>query len=235
MSASEPLEAEAIRVLVVDDHAGFREGLRALFGTIVGIDLVGEASSGREAVSRCAELQPEVVLMDLNLPDIDGIEATRRIVASSPHIAVVALTMLDDHDLVFAALRAGARGYLLKGADRADMMRAIRTASAGGASFGPEIARRLINYFATRPEVETDAFPELTEREAEVLELIARGLSNRAISDRLVISTKTVRNHVSNIYGKLQVRDRAEAIVRARRAGMGGERPRSPLGGDIPG
>ncbi len=227
-------ESGRIGVLVADDHAEFRDGLRALLTTIQDIELMGEAASGEEAIERALELQPDVVLMDLSMPGIDGIETTRSLAGASPHIAVLVLTMFDDHDLVFAALRAGARGDLLKGADRADLVRAIRSVASGGAVFGPEVARRLISYFGGRPPVESDAFPELTGREVEILELMAQGLSNQVITERLGVSPKTVRNHVSNIFSKLQVRDRAEAIVRARDAGMGGERHRRVAGGGFP-
>jgi DNA-binding NarL/FixJ family response regulator len=214
----------AIRVLVTDDHASFRTGLRTLLGTADGLQVVGEAASGTEAVARVAALQPDVVLMDLAMPGMDGIEATRRIVEAAPHVAVLVLTMSDDDDSVFAAVQAGARGYLVKGARRAELVRAVRAVADGDAIFGPALARRLVDYFARpRPVVDPEAFPELTEREREILELVARGRSNAEITATLVLSPKTVRNHVSNIFSKLQVRDRAEAIVRAREAGMGGE------------
>jgi DNA-binding NarL/FixJ family response regulator len=216
--------AESIGVLVVDDHAHFRDGVAALLATVPDIHLSGEASNGEEALVRAGDVQPDVVLMDINMAGIDGIETTRAIVSASPHIAVVVLTMFDDYDLVFAALKAGARGYLLKGASRSELVRGIRTAAAGGAVFGPEVARRLIGYFSARPAIEADLFPELTARERETLEMMARGLPNQAIADRLGVAPKTVRNNVSNIFAKLQVRDRAEAIVKAREAGLGGER-----------
>jgi DNA-binding NarL/FixJ family response regulator len=215
---------EPIRILVADDHPGFRSGLRALLGAQTGLSLVGEAETGTEAVELAATLQPDVILMDLSMPGLDGVAATRRIVDTSPHIAVVVLTMSDDDAAVFDALRAGARGYLLKGADRLELGRAIRAVAAGEAIFGPNVARRLMAYFANAPTAPILAFPELSDREREVLELIARGMSNQQIVDRLVISPKTVRNHVSNIFSKMQVRDRAEAVVRAREAGLGGER-----------
>jgi DNA-binding NarL/FixJ family response regulator len=217
---------EPIRVLIADDHAGFRSGLDALLATQPGLAVVGQAETGNEAVAAAVALQPDVVVMDLNMPGLDGIAATRRIVDSSPHIAVLVLTMADNDAAVFDALRAGARGYLLKGADRAELTRAIRAVASGEAIFGPDVARRLMAYFADAP-VRAPAFPELSERELEVLELIARGMSNQQIVDRLVISPKTVRNHISNIFSKLQVRDRAEAVVRAREAGLGGEGRRS--------
>jgi len=220
-----PPPVETLRILVADDHEAFRDGLCALLATVDDVAVVGQAGSGEAVVAGAAALQPDVVLMDLNMPGIDGIEATRRLVATSPHIAVLVLSMYEDDESVFAALRAGARGYLLKGADRAEIVRAIRAVARGEAIFGPAIARRLMTYFASAPPVpDVSAFPELTDREREILELIARGLNNQAITDRLGLSPKTVRNHVSNIFSKLQVRDRAEAIVRAREAGLGGER-----------
>ena len=215
--------AESIRILIADDHEGFRSGLRALLGSVSGLEVVGEAASGAEAVDQAAVLQPDVVLMDMNMPDFDGVAATRQIVATSPHIAVLVLSMYEDDDQVFGALKAGARGYLLKGADRNELVRGIRSVVAGEAIFGPAIARRLTTYFATRPRVEPAVFPELTEREREIVDLIARGLNNAQITQRLGLSPKTVRNHVSNIFSKLQVADRAEAIVRAREAGLGGK------------
>jgi DNA-binding NarL/FixJ family response regulator len=216
---------EPIRILVADDHAGFRSGVAALLGTQTGLALVGEAETGDDAVAQALLLQPDVVLMDLSMPGLDGIAATRRIVDTSPHIAVLVLTMADNDAAVFDALRAGARGYLLKGADRAELTRAIRAVASGEAIFGPDVARRLMTYFATTP-IRAPAFPDLSDRELEILDLIARGMSNQQIVDRLVISPKTVRNHISNIFSKLQVRDRAEAVVRAREAGLGGEQPR---------
>jgi DNA-binding NarL/FixJ family response regulator len=217
---------EPIRVLIADDHTSFRSGLVALLRTQHGLFVAGEAATGDEAVEQALELQPDVVVMDLNMPGLDGISATRAIVDTSPHIAVLVLTMADDDVALFDAIRAGARGYLLKGADRGELARAIRAVASGEAIFGPDVARRLMTFFADTRRT-TAAFPELSDREREVLELVARGLSNQAIVDRLGISPKTVRNHVSNIFSKLRVRDRAEAIVRAREAGMGGERPGS--------
>jgi DNA-binding NarL/FixJ family response regulator len=219
-----------VRLLIADDHPSFRASLRALLSQADGLVVVGEASSGPAAVTQVETLQPDVVLMDLAMPGGDGIEATRRIADAAPHVAVLVLTMSDDDDSVFAAVQAGARGYVLKGAQRAELVRAIRAVAAGDAIFGPAVARRLVAYFARPPRPNTDpaAFPELTEREREILELIAQGRSNAAITARLVLSPKTVRNHVSNIFSKLQVRDRSEAIVRAREAGMGGEGGRRP-------
>lgn len=215
---------EAVRILIADDHPVFRDGLRALVGSLPWAELVGEAASGEEAVERAAAVQPDVVLMDLRMPELDGIEATRRIVHTSPHVAVLVLTMFEDDEAVFAAMRAGARGYLLKGADQAEIVRAISAVAAGEAIFGPAIARRLMAYFAApSPSLPDRIFPELTEREREVLELIAQGRGNPQIAAHLFLSPKTVRNHVSNIFSKLQVADRAQAIVRAREAGFGRE------------
>jgi DNA-binding NarL/FixJ family response regulator len=213
---------EPIRVLIAEDNARFRDGLRALLSSAPGFELAGEVGTGEEAVTRARALQPDVVLMDLRMPGLDGIEATRRIVQDSPHIAVLALTMLEDDDSVFAAMRAGARGYLLKGTLKAEILRAIQGVASGEAIFGPAIARRLMQYFATaRPPGLAQTFPELTEREGEILVLIAQGRTNPEIAERLCLSLKTVRNHVSNIFSKLQVADRAQAVVRAREAGLG--------------
>ncbi len=216
--------ADATRVLIADDHAAFRDGLRALLETAGSVAVVGEAASGVETVAAVRALQPDVVLMDVNMPGLDGVEATRRIVDGSPNVAVLVLTMHDDDETVFAAIRAGARGYVLKGAGRAELIRAVNAVASGEAIFGPAVARRLMAY-VERPTPRPDpaVFPELTDREREILELVAQGRSNPDITAALVLSPKTVRNHVSNIFSKLQVRDRAEAIVRAREAGMGGE------------
>jgi DNA-binding NarL/FixJ family response regulator len=213
---------EQITLLLADDHAHFREGLRALVLAAPDIAIIGEAATGDEAISLAATLQPDVILMDINMPGANGIEATRRILHTSPHISVLVLTMFDDDDSVFAALRAGARGYLLKGALKAEILRAIRGVSSGEAIFGPAIARRLMSYFAgLKPTMPPQAFPELTDREREILALIAQHHTNPEIAERLSLSQKTVRNHVSNIFSKLQVVDRAQAIIRAREAGLG--------------
>jgi len=209
----------SLRVLVADDHPLFRQGLRGALEPVPGIELVGEAATGADAVRAAAELRPDVVLMDLRMPDGGGIEATRRIRDASPGTRVLVLTMHEDDDSVFAALRAGARGYLLKGTDEEDLLRAIRSVAAGEAIFGPAIAARLVSYFgAERPA----PFPGLTPRERTILALIAEGRSNQSIAGELTLSLKTVRNHVSSVFTKLQVADRAEAIVKARGAGLGG-------------
>lgn len=219
---------DRIRVLVVDDHDGFRAGLRALLATAHDIEVVGEAATGEEAVARVADLAPDVVVMDLDMPGAGGVAATRGIVESAPHVAVLVLTMSDDEDSVFEAVRAGARGYALKGTQRAELLRAIRAVASGEAIFGPWVARRLVAFFGRpAPAAAAEPFPELTEREREILELVAQGRSNADITAHLVLAPKTVRNHVSNIFAKLQVRDRSEAIVRAREAGLGGEGPRA--------
>lgn len=215
---------QTIRILIADDHLFYREGVRALLAAEPGLEVVGEAGTGDEAIDRVAQVRPGVVLMDLKMPGLNGIEATRRIVGAQPEIGVLVITMFDDDDSVFAAMRAGARGYLLKDADQEELVRAIRAVHRGEAIFGPPIARRMIQYFGAHSRVAGPPeipFPELTEREREILSLIAQGLNNTAIAARLVLSIKTVQNHVSNIFGKLQVADRAQAIVRARDAGLG--------------
>ena len=210
------------RVLVADDHTVFRYGMRAMLANVRGLEVVGEASTGEEAVEKAADLVPDIVLMDIQMPGMNGIEATRRIVQATPGVAVVVVTMFGDDDSVFAAMRAGARGYVLKGADADEVLKVLNAVAQGEAHFGPEIARRLMGFFsAPKPAAPYEAFPELTAREAEVLDLIARGMSNQDIARRLYLSQKTVRNHISNIFLKLQVADRAQAIVRAREAGLG--------------
>lgn len=221
---------ESIRVLIADDHPFFRDGLRVLLEATPDTTLVGEAASGDEAVTLAASAEPDVVLMDLQMPGLNGIEATRQIVYTSPHIAVLVVTMYEDDASVFAAIQAGARGYLLKGADREEMLLAIRAVSRGEAIFGPAIARRLMQYFAPPPSEPTSVpqpaiFPELTERERAILALIAAGHDNQQIANQLFLSLKTVRNYASNIYSKLQVVDRVQAIIRAREAGLGQRQP----------
>jgi DNA-binding NarL/FixJ family response regulator len=212
---------EPIRVLIAEDNDRFRQGVRALLEATVDTEVAGEAADGAEAVALAEQVQPDVVLMDLRMPGVDGVEATRRILETSPHIGVLVLTMFEDDDSVFAAMRAGARGYLLKGALKAEILRAVRVVASGEAIFGPAIARRLMQYFETpRRSDPLAAFPGLTEREREILTLIAEHRTNPEIARRLGLSEKTVRNHVSNIFSKLQVADRAQAILRAREAGL---------------
>lgn len=211
----------AIRILIADDHTLFRDGLRAIFNTLPDTEVVGEAAAGAEAIAQTEQCQPDVVLMDIQMPGLNGIEATRQIMRASPHIGVVIVTMFEDDDSVFAAMRAGARGYVLKGADQEEVLRVVRAVARGEALFGAPIAARLMSFFAApRAAGPRPLFPELTLREQEVLELIARGHNNAAIAQRLTLSVKTVRNHVSNILNKLQVADRTEAIIRARDAGL---------------
>ena len=212
---------ELIRVLIADDHPLFRDGLRTLLNAMPETECVGEVATGDEAITQAATLQPDIILMDLHMPGLNGIEATRAILHTSPHIGILVLTMFEDDDSVFSAMRAGARGYLLKGADQAEIVRAITVVSHGEAIFSPSIAGRMTHYFATLGKASLPhAFPELTEREREILALIAQGSNNAEIAGRLVLSQKTVRNHVSNVFSKLQVADRAQAIVRAREAGL---------------
>ncbi|MGH2748453.1 MAG: response regulator [Actinomycetota bacterium] len=212
---------DALRIIIADDHPVFRDGLKALLDSTPDITVVGEATTGVEAIEVAAELQPDVVVMDINMPDTNGIEATRQIVATSPHIRVLVLTMFDDDDSVFAGMRAGASGYLLKGADQQEILRGIVAVGSGEAIFGAPIAQRVMAYFSRERTGRLSPFPQLTEREHEVLELAAAGTNNQGIARRLGISEKTVRNHVSNIFVKLQVADRAQMIVRAREAGLG--------------
>jgi DNA-binding NarL/FixJ family response regulator len=216
---------DMLRVLIVDDHPVFRFGLKAMLAGTPAIDVIGEASDGRAAVASAESLQPDVVVMDLHMGDLSGVDATRLIVDTSPHIGVLVLTMFNDDESVFAAMRAGARGYLLKDAAHDEIVRAIRAVGTGQAIFGPTIATRLLTFFGGSTPQPPVALPELTAREREILLLIARGQSNPAIARRLVISSKTVRNHVSNIFSKLQVADRAEAILLAREAGLGDPPP----------
>lgn len=210
-----------IRILIADDHTLFRDGLRALLGSVADTEVVGEAATGSEAITRAGALSPDIVLMDIQMPGTNGIEATRRIVQANATVRVVMLTMFEDDDSVFAAMRAGARGYILKGASQTEMLRAIRAVASGEALFGPAIADRLLDFFATKASMPPVPFPDLTNREREILNLIAGGLDNTHIADRLFLSPKTIRNHVSIIFSKLQVADRAQAIVRAREAGLG--------------
>jgi DNA-binding NarL/FixJ family response regulator len=213
-----------IRILIADDHPLFRDGMHGLLDSVPDTEVIGEATSGDEAVSQAATLQPDVILMDIKMPGLNGIAATREILAASPHIGILMVTMLEDDESVFAAMRAGARGYVLKGANQADILLAIRAVARGEVIFGPGIARRLLRFFSTiRPQAPQRVFPDLSERETELLALMAQGKSNQEIADQLDLSLKTVRNHVSNIFSKLQVADRAQAILRAREAGLGHE------------
>jgi len=216
------MSAEILQILIADDHQLFRDGIRTLLLAAPDMQLVGEAETGDQAVSLTGQLQPDVVLMDIQMPGINGIEATRQIVHDSPHVAVLMVTMFDDDHSVFSAMRAGARGYVLKGAKHEDMLRAIRAAGNGEAIFSPTVAARMMDFFAgMRPTKLPEVFPELSDREREVLNLIAEGYKNPEIAEELVLSPKTVRNHVSNILSKLQVADRAQAILKAREAGLG--------------
>ena len=219
---------DTIRILIADDHALFREGLRALFAALPDIEVVGEAAEGATAITQVDALHPDVILMDINMPGVNGIEATRRILSTHPNLGIIMVTMLEDDASVFSAMRAGARGYVLKGAHHEEILQAIRAVAAGQAVFGPAIAARMMNFFqglngVPRTAEAAQAFPELTEREREVLTLIAQGISNKEIAEKLFISAKTVSNHITNIFSKLQVADRAQAIIRARDAGLGGE------------
>lgn len=209
-------------VLVVDDHPMYREGLVTAIAGMAGVKVIADAADGASAVEKAALLGPDVVLMDLHMPHLNGIDATRLILEHRPGTAILVLTMLDGDDSVFAAMRAGARGYLLKGADRTEILNAIEAVAQGGVVFSSGIAARVLAFFAASPTRPTLApFPDLTEREREVLDLVARGLTNTEIARRLVLSAKTVRNHVSNVFTKLQVAGRAEAVAQARDAGLG--------------
>ena len=213
----------SIDILVVDDHTLFREGLTTLLDADPEIQIVGEAGTGQEAVDIAMTTKPDVILMDIMMPELNGIEATRKILAQEPEIGIIMLTMLEDDDSLFAAMRAGARGYILKGADKAEVLATIEAVAEGRAVFGPAMASRLTDFFhaLSAPAQAEVAFPELTNRELEVLDHIARGFNNQEIATRLSIAPKTVSNHISSIFNKLQVADRAQAIVKAREAGMG--------------
>lgn len=220
---------EPIRVLLVDDHPVYRDGLAALLRSVPGIEVAGTAADGREAVTLAADLAPDVVVMDVQMPGMDGIDATRKVTGDSPHVGVLVLTMSEEDATVFAAMRAGARGYLLKGANQAEIVRAITAVAQGEAIFGPAIARRVADFFDGPPApAQIVAFPQLTAREREILGLVAAGRPNAQIAATLHLSPKTVRNNVSNIFTKLHVADRAEAIVHARDAGFGQSKDRQP-------
>lgn len=209
-----------IRVVLADDHPVVRAGLTALLSSLPGIEVVGVATTGREAVREVVTTKPDVAVLDLQMPDLDGFAATREIARVAPEVAVLALTMFEDDDSVFAAMRAGARGYLVKGAEQEEIARAIRSVAAGEAIFGPGVARRVLGFFAA-PPAPAEPFPDLTAREREILDLLAAGLPNAAIGQQLGLASKTVANNVSTIFTKLQVADRAQAIIQARNAGLG--------------
>ena len=214
---------ETLRILIAEDHPLFRKGMISLLSSVAHFEVVGEAKTGEEAVERAAELEPDVVLMDLKMPKLNGIEATRRILQHNPSVHILVVTLFEDDDSLFMALKAGARGYVLKDAEEEEMVDAIRAVGRGEAIFSPAIATRLLAYFAASASggAPPQAFPTLTEREREILHLIAQGHPNPTIARRLSLSTKTVGNYVSNIFTKLQVSDRAQAIIRAREAGLG--------------
>jgi len=215
-----------IRILIADDHALFREGLHAILKSVPGVEIVGEAGTGKEALALASKLKPDIILMDIQMPDLNGVEATRRILETRPDVGIIIVTMLEDDDSLFTAMQAGARGYVLKGADKAEMLKSIQALAEGEALFGPAIAGRLLHFFQNKDrhpksEAASISFPELTEREREVLTCIASGDTNAEIAEQLSISLKTVRNHVSNIFTKLQVVNRAQAVIKARDAGLG--------------
>lgn len=215
-----------IKLLIADDHVFYREGVRALLSNVPDLEVVGEANNGEEAITQANKLQPNVILMDLKMPGMNGIDATRKINETQPNIGVLVITMFDDDASVFAAMRAGARGYLLKDADKDEVVRAIVAVERGEAIFSPAIAQRMMQYFAapsaaSNKKGQPSEFAELTEREYEILDLIAQGDNNMVIANKLSLSIKTVQNYVSSILTKLQVADRSQAIVRARNAGLG--------------
>jgi DNA-binding NarL/FixJ family response regulator len=214
-----------IRVLIADDHALFREGLHALLNAMPDIEVVGEASDGEDAITQVKSAQPDVTLMDINMPRVNGIEAMRLILDAHPNLSIIMVTMLEDDASVFAAMKAGARGYVLKGAHHEDILQAIRTVAGGQAVFGPSIAARMISFFqnlniTSQSTLSTNTFPELTSREREILQLMSNGASNKDIAEKFFISGKTVSNHITSIFSKLQVADRAQAVLRARGAGL---------------
>lgn len=216
---------DVIRVLIVDDHALFRGGVRAILSAAPDVEVVGEAANGQEALLKAESLLPDVVLMDIQMPDMTGLEATGHILRKSPQTGIIMITMLEDDDSLFAAMRAGARGYVLKGADKAEMLKSIRAVANGEAIFGPAIASRLAGFFqkvndASQAQDGPKVFSELTAREYEILELITLGRNNQEIASHLHITIKTVSNHISNVYNKLQVADRAQAIILAKDAGI---------------
>ena len=210
-----------LRVVIADDHPIVREGLTALLSSVPGFEVVALAKTGRDAVQEVVRHRPDVALLDLQMPELDGFAATRQIARSAPDVAVLVLTMHDDDESVFTAMRAGARGYLVKGAEQEEILGAIRAVAAGEAIFGPAVAQRVLAFFSAAPPAPSDAFPELTDRERRILDLLAAGLTNAEIGRRLSLAAKTVANHVSSIFAKLQVAGRAQAIIKARDAGLG--------------
>ncbi|MEH7110498.1 response regulator transcription factor [Bacillus sp. JJ1764] len=211
-----------LKILIADDHPLFRHGVKTLFLTTEDLEVIGEATSGEEAIQLAQTLEPDVILMDLRMPGCNGIEATREIIKNNPATQILILTMFQDDHSVFAAMRAGAKGYVLKDAEKEELLNAIKTVGNGGAIFSPGIASRMIDYFSiARPAAPKEAFPELSEREREVLYLMADGSTNAAIAAKLTISGKTVSNYVTNILNKLQVADREEAIYLARESRLG--------------
>jgi len=215
------MDAERLRILIADDHPLVRRGLRAVLDPVDDFEIAGEATNGQQAVTLARDIRPDVILMDLQMPELSGIEATRLILADLPETRILVVTLFEDDNSVFLALRAGARGYVLKDANDEDLIAAIRAVAGGAAIFSPSVATRVLTLFSAPRSATPEVFPSLTAREREVLELIAQGLTNPRIARRLGLSVKTISNHVSTIFGKLQVVDRAEAIIRAREAGLG--------------
>jgi Response regulator containing a CheY-like receiver domain and an HTH DNA-binding domain len=215
-------DARGIRILLVDDHPVYRDGLELLLGSIPGFEVVAVAGDGAAAVAAAAEHRPDVIVMDVQMPVMDGIEATRRILAGDPGAGIIVLTMSEDDESVFQAMRAGARGYLLKAASQEDIAQAVRSVAGGGVIFGASLASRMADYFArAAAPASSTPFPQLTPREREILDLLAAGRTNPQIAQALYLSPKTVRNHVSMIFAKLGVDDRGGAVVLAREAGLG--------------
>lgn len=211
----------SIRVFVADDHALFRDGMRALIAAQDDMIWAGDAADGKAAVSEVVSSLPDVVLMDINMPTMNGLEATRQLLADQPAMRIIMVTMVEDDASVFAAMQAGARGYVLKGSNADEMLAVIRAVAQGQVLFGAKMAERMLAFFHNPKRDQAVPFPKLTERERELLDLMAQGLNNNEIAQRLVISPKTVRNHITSIFDKLQVADRGQAIVRARKAGLG--------------